>query len=228
MDSVKDKIIPIAPKPSLRMTIIAMLIVAVQGVVSVVTYPFLPDTVPSHWNASGQVDAYAPKLFLAILWPLVSAASYGFLLFMLLISPRLGSQRPEKTQAITQLFSLATLLFLLIVQLTANAIALGFHIDITFIISLGISILLIFMGNYMGKLRRNFWAGIRTPWAIASDVVWERTHRFAGWLFVGAGLLGIIVSFVPIARFPGILVLIVLASIISAAYSYIVYKKVFF
>lgn len=228
MNSVKDKIIPIAPKPSLRMTIIAMLIVAMQVVVSVVTYPFLPYAIPSHWNASGQVDTYAPKLFLAILWPLVGAASYGFLLFVLSISPRLGSHRLEKTQAIAQLFLLATLLFLLIVQLTATAIALGFRIDITFIISLGISILFIFVGNYMGKLRRNFWTGIRTPWTIASDLVWERTHRFAGWLFVCVGLIGLIVSFVPLARFPGILVLIVLASIISAAYSYVVYKKVFF
>ncbi|HCI81323.1 MAG TPA: hypothetical protein DHW02_16715 [Ktedonobacter sp.] len=225
MDVAKGKIISIAPKPSLCMTIGATLIVATQILVSLVTYPFLPSIVPSHWNAIGQIDGYAPKVLLAILWPLVSAASYSFLILMMSISPRLGFQRPEKTQAITQQLSLATLLFLLVIQLTATAIALGFHIDITFIISLGLSILLIFTGNYMGKLRRNYWAGIRTPWTIASDVVWERTHRFASWLFVGTGLVGIAMSFVPIAHIWAMIALFIVVSVIPALYSYKIYRQ---
>lgn len=225
MDVAKSKIISIAPKPSLRMTMLAILIISTQILVSLVTYPFLPGIVPSHWNAIGQVDGYAPKVLLAILWPLVSAASYSLLILMMTISPRLGFQRPEKTQAIAQQLLLATLLVLFVIQLTATAIALGFHIDITFIISLAMSVLLIFTGNYMGKLRRNYWAGIRTPWTIASDVVWERTHRFGGWLFVGAGMLGVALSFVPIAHLWGMIALFLIVSVIPVLYSYKVYRQ---
>ena len=225
MDVAKGKIISIAPKPSLRMTIVAILIISTQILVSLVTYPFLPGIMPSHWNAIGQIDGYAPKLLLAVLWPLVSAASYSFLILVMTISHRLGFQRPEKTQAIAQQLSLATLLLLLVIQLTATAIALGFHIDITFIISLAMSILLIFTGNYMGKLRRNYWAGIRTPWTIVSDVVWERTHRFGGWLFVGVGLVGMAMSFVPVAHVWTMIVLFLIVSIIPALYSYKIYRQ---
>ena len=225
MDVAKGKIISIAPRPSLRMTIVAILIISTQILVSLVTYPFLPGILPSHWNAIGQVDGYAPKVLLAVLWPLISATSYSFLLFVMSISPRLGFQRPEKTQAITQLLSLATLLFLLVIQLAANAIALGFHIDITFIISLAISILFVFIGNYMGKLRRNYWVGIRTPWTLASDVVWERTHRFGSWLFVGAGLLGVALSFVPVAHLWGTIALFLTVSVIPVMYSYKIYMQ---
>lgn len=224
MDLVKGKIISIVPKPSFRITIIALLIISVQIIVSLVTYPLLPKIVPSHWNAIGQVDAYAPKLLVAILWPLTSTILYSLLLIALVIGPRLGLHHPGKTQAIVQLLSLATLLFLLVMQLTVISLALGFRIDITFVVSLTVSILFVFIGNYLGKLRRNYWAGIRTPWTLASDVVWERTHRFGGWVFVGAGVLGILVSFMPIAHIWGMMLVILIASIILVVYSYKVYR----
>ena len=94
-----------------------------------------------------------------------------------------------------------------------------------FVINLGMSVLFIFLGNYMGKLRRNFWMGIRTPWTLTSDVVWERTHRVGGWLFVAIGLLGIPFSFVPQLRIFGMLVLIVLAAIFLTIYSYLCYRQ---
>src|SRR5258708_28004997 len=81
------------------------------------------------------------------------------------------------------------------------------------------SVLFIFIGNYLGKLRRNFWAGIRTPWTLASDVVWERTHRFGGWLFVIGGLLGVIMSFISVLRVWGFIVVVVAIVVILYAYN---------
>ncbi len=91
--------------------------------------------------------------------------------------------------------------------------------------NLSMAVLFIFLGNYMGKLRRNFWMGIRTPWTIASDVVWERTHRLGGWLMVAVGLLGIPFSFVPQLRIFGMVVLIVLVAIFLYIYSYLCYHQ---
>ncbi|HEU5228101.1 MAG TPA: SdpI family protein, partial [Ktedonobacteraceae bacterium] len=85
--------------------------------------------------------------------------------------------------------------------------------------------LFIFLGNYTGKMRRNFWMGIRTPWTLASAVVWERTHRLGGWLFVAVGLLGIPLSFVPALRLWGIVIPIIAVSIFLYIYSYVCYQR---
>jgi uncharacterized membrane protein len=115
------------------------------------------------------------------------------------------------------------LLFFLVLQLTTIAIALHFPVDILFVMNLSLAALFILIGNYLGKLRRNFWACIRTPWTLANSTVWERTHRLGGWLFVGVGFLAIIVGFVPFLRMWGMLVLILLASAFLVVYSYVVY-----
>jgi uncharacterized membrane protein len=73
---------------------------------------------------------------------------------------------------------------LLVAQLVTLAQVFHLPINVSFIMALTLSAMITYMGNYMGKLRRNFWAGIRTPWTLVNDTVWERTHRFGGWLFV--------------------------------------------
>ena len=207
-------------------TLLALSIIVAQILVSIGTYPFLPAIVPSHWDASGQVNGTMPKWLNAILYPGISIVLFLVLRGLVQIGPSLGGSSARRAnKAIVNLILVAILLFMLVVQLTTTAIALGVRIDITLIISLALSLLFIFLGNYMGKLRRNFWAGIRTPWTLASETVWERTHRLAGWLFVGAGLLGIILSFVPPLRIWGLVVAILLASFIPVGYSYYAYRR---
>ena len=203
----------------------AWLTIALQIVVSCVTYPFLPEQVPSHWNAAGQIDGYMPKLANAILLPAISIALYLFIQLLIRYSPRLGQQNQRTSLEVVNLIIVGVLVFLLIVQLSITAIALGMAISIPFVISLCLSVLFLFLGNYMGKLRRNFWAGFRTPWTLASDTVWERTHRVGGWLMALAGLLGIILSFIPPLRLWGLLALIGIVIVATTVYSFVLYQR---
>jgi uncharacterized membrane protein len=206
--------------------LLAWLIIIVQILVSIVTYPFLPDSVPSHWDASGQVNGYLPKLVNALLYPLLSIGIYALVRVLTTVGPRLGYQNQRKASiGVINLILDGVLLFMLIVQLTTTAVAVGVPIDLPFVICLSISLLFIFLGNYMGKLRRNFWAGIRTPWTLTSDAVWERTHRLGGWLFVLTGLLGVIMSFIPALRLGGLLVVILIVVIVLIVYSYVIYQR---
>jgi uncharacterized membrane protein len=206
--------------------LLAGLIIITQILVSIITYPFLPDSVPSHWDISGQVNGYMPKLVNAFLYPLMSIGIYVLVRVLMTVGPRLGYQNQRKASVgVVNLILDGILLFLLIVQLATTAFALGVPIDMTFVISLSISVLFIFLGNYMGKLRRNFWAGIRTPWTLTSDVVWERTHRLGGWLFVLAGLLGVIMSFIPALRLWGLMVVILIIIVVLVVYSYVIYQR---
>jgi uncharacterized membrane protein len=148
-------------------TLLAVLIIAIQIIVSIATYPFMPDSVPSHWDAAGQVNGYLPKLVNALLYPLLSIGIYALVRILMRVGPRLGHQNQRLASlGIVNLILDGVLLFMLIVQLTTTAVVLGVPIDLPFVLCLSISILFIFLGNYMGKLRRNFWAGIRTPWTL--------------------------------------------------------------
>jgi uncharacterized membrane protein len=226
-DNTSDKIHPkassISPLELLIWTIIVM-----QVIIAVVAYPFLPPIVPIHWGANGQVNGYGSKLILCAMFPLLSLGVYGLLRVLLGIGPRLGSRANLASNLhLGNILSVGILLFMLIIQLVIIANGLGISTDIgsTFVISLGISLLFIFVGNYLGKVRRNFWMGIRTPWTITSDIVWERTHRLGGWLFVASGLLGIPLSFVPEVRVWGITVSILLVSAFLVVYSYVCYRQ---
>jgi uncharacterized membrane protein len=80
-----------------------------------------------------------------------------------------------------------------------------------------------FFGNPMGKLRRNFYLGVRTPWTLASERVWNATHRFAAKTFVAGGLVGLVFSIV------GLFLWAILATLVGAlapvVYSLVIYKQ---
>ena len=223
-DNTNDKI---QPESSSRpvITYLAILIMAIQVLISVVTYPFLPATVPSHWNIAGQVDAYSSKLFLAIFLPLLSIGLYVFVRGLVIIGPRLGNQPKYANLGVINIILLGVLLLMLVMHLVSTAISLGIPIDMTLVVSLSVNLLFIFIGNYMVKLRRNFWGGIRTPWTLVSDTVWERTHRLGGWMFVLGGLLGLILSFIPQIRFWSLISIILIVSLVPIVYSYIAYQR---
>lgn len=163
-----DKVVP-EPTGYSPVTLFALLIIVVQILISLATYPFLPNIVPSHWNAAGQVDGYSPKWVNAVLFPAISIGMYVLVRVLIAAGPRLGHQNRYANRDIVNLILVGILLFMLIVQLTVTAIALGLPVDMSFVMNLALSVLFIFLGNYMGKLRRNFWAGIRTPWTIVRN-----------------------------------------------------------
>jgi uncharacterized membrane protein len=224
-DNTGDKVTPTSSFFN-GATILALLVIVVQVLVSAGTYPFLPPMVPTSFGLSGQVYGYMPKLVYAILLPGISIALFLVLRFATQIGPNLvyRNQRRANTQVVN-LILVVILLFILVMQLLTTAYALGAKVDVSLVICLAVSVLIIFLGNYLGKLQRNFWAGIRTPWTLASDIVWERTHRLGGWLFVLAGFIGLITSFFPPLRFFGLFVPLIAVVLILVVYSYIAYQR---
>ena len=163
---------------------------------------------------------------LAVLFPLLSIGIYLLVRILVAAGPRLSRGNGQRANLeLMNIIMAGILLFMLIIHLTVTAIALGVAIDVQFVLSIAMSLLFIFIGNYLGKVRRNFWAGIRTPWTLSSEVVWERTHRLGGWLFVAVGLLGIVMSFVPFLRVWGLVVLLIVIAIFLTIYSAVLYSR---
>lgn len=203
--------------------IVSLIFVVVMLGVAVWIYPHLPAQTPSHWGADGTVNGWMPRFWAAAIWPLLMLGLSLIYALLPVISPRKFEIAPfARTYGI---IVMATLAFLLVVGTTALLAGAGYHVSVELVAPIAVGALLMVIGNFMGKFRKNFFVGIRTPWTLTSDVVWERTHRLAGWLFVVAGLVWIVGGLQHAS--PVVLVVAALAAgFIPAIYSYFLYRRV--
>ena len=139
------------------------------------------------------------------------------------ISPR--GFRTENFAGVVNIFMVTLVGFTSGVALLVLLEASGRNVYINEMIFAGIGLLFIVMGNYLGKVRKNFFLGIRTPWTLASDEVWNRTHRLGGRIFV---LIGFFMFLNAFFRFPESWLVgsIVVVALIPVVYSYILYRKI--
>ncbi len=205
----------------MRFVSLAMFLIAVT--LSLVFYPTLPDSIPTHWNFSGQVDGWSPKLPGAFLMPLVMVGIVALFAVLPRISPK--GYPVEAQSRWYRAIELATVAFLLTLHLVTLLSARGTHIDMLVLVPMLVGALFVVLGNYMGKMRRNFFIGIRTPWTLADEDVWYRTHRLGGRVFVAAGLALMIVPFAGEAQHVAFTTIAVAAAFIPIVYSYVIYKR---
>jgi uncharacterized membrane protein len=104
--------------------------------------------------------------------------------------------------------------------------ALGYDVPVSLWVPGLVGILFIVIGNYMGKIRPNWFMGIRTPWTLSSEEVWNKTHRFGGRVFMAGGALMIIMGWLPLAwRGPLLVAMVVMILLGTVGYSYLLYAK---
>lgn len=186
-------------------------------------YASLPAEIPSHWNLDGEVDGTLPKLWGVLALPLCMLGLSLLAEIFLRFSPR--GFRLDKFSRVLGLLINILIGFLLVIYVVQILIALGVNIKMERVAGLGLGILFVLLGNYMGKLRKNFFIGIRTPWTLASDEVWDRTHRLAGYLFVAWG----IVMLGSVLFFGGFKILIwtlIVICLFLVYYSFALYRRV--
>ena len=187
-----------------------------------VQYSSLPDPMPTHWNAAGQVNGWMPKFWGAFFVPLLMAGMWLVFLVLPKISPRGFEMEPFlRAWGILKVTILALTAY--IGTLALRAARSGGELSPTAIF-VGLGILLAVIGNLLGKVTRNFFVGIRTPWTLASEEVWFRTHRLAGKLFVAAGLFIAAASFLHLPMWP-VFAALAIASLVPVVYSYVIYRK---
>lgn len=203
--------------------IVSGIFVVVMLAIAAWIYPHLPAQTAIHWEANGVANGWAPR-FWAAAFPVLLMAGTALLLAILpIISPRKFEIAPFAR--VYGIIVTATLAFLLVIGTTALLAGAGRHVSVDLVAPIAVGALLMVIGNFMGKFRKNFFVGIRTPWTLTSDVVWERTHRFAGWLFVLAGLVWVLGGLLHAS--PAVLVVATLAAgFIPAIYSYFLYRRV--
>lgn len=198
----------------------AVILACLAGIL--VAYPKLPPMVPVHWNAHGQPDDWGPKWSLFLWGPGMMLGFVALFAALPWLSPRkfdVNAFRP--TYLYIMIVLIAMLAYLNLLTLMA---ALGVMTDIGRAVVGGVCLLIALLGNVFGKVRRNFYIGIRTPWTIADERVWNKTHRLAGKLSFVCGIVGLILV---LAHAPIWLALIVVIAgpVVPAFYSLFYYKQ---
>jgi uncharacterized membrane protein len=185
-------------------------------------YPNLPDQIPTHWNTKGQVDDYTAKPWGAIIFPAMSIAVLLIMKLIPVISPR--GFRTDEFRPVVNVFQVTLVAFTAGIGALALLEALGYQTSINRLVFAGTGLLLIIIGNFMGKVRKNFFLGIRTPWTLASDEVWSRTHRLGGRMLMLGGAIMVLNAIIPLPIHMSVLAVVALA-LIPVAYSYILYRR---
>lgn len=201
----------------------AWTIILLMVLLSLYFYPRLPEIIPSHFGVQGQPNQYAPKGQLMALILGLTAGLYLLLTFIPLIDP--FWRKIQKRYSLFLIFRdlmLCFFLFLYVLSLLAaqqgslplNAMGIGFGLFFAL------------LGNYLPKLPRNWFFGIRNPWTISSDIVWRKTHILGGWLFVLSGLVLIIFSLLGFSLLTGFIVTLLPTFVVSGiVYPFYLFKK---
>ena len=206
-----------------RANVICFLLIAAAVVVAIVLYPNLPEQIPTHWNLHGEVDDYTAKPWGVAIMPLIAILVFVVMRLIPVISPK--GFRTDKFMDVINVFTVALVGFMCGVAILVLFEANGTDVRINEVIFAGVGLLFVVLGNYMGKVRKNFFIGIRTPWTLASDEVWSRTHRLGGKVFILIGLFMILNSFM---RFPEhwLVATIVAGALVPVIYSYVIYRNI--
>jgi uncharacterized membrane protein len=207
-----------------------LLILAAPFCAAALLWDKLPDRLPIHWNFRGEVDGYAGKSFGVLVMPIVNVALVILISFLPRLDPKCRNYDPETKASIAGVFRICRLaisLFYSSLMLATFSVALGFHLDTARFAAGGVGVMIAVMGNSMGKLRPNWFAGFRTPWSLESRTVWMKTHRLGGRLMVGSGICLFAESLllpIRLCFLAGVVPMIILVGIVPAPYSYFSYR----
>lgn len=192
------------------------------GLFALAVYSRLPGSVPIHWGISGRPDISVAKPA----GPFVLPAIVAVLSIMTWVAPAIspGKFRIEPFARVYGRLMLALMLTLTWISGVVFASALGLPVAVDRAALAGVGLLVVIVGNVLGKLTPNFFIGLQTPWTLASPEVWNRTHRLAGRLLVLAGLFLFAGALLGIPLAIPIVVLVV-AAVAPAAYSYLLYRR---
>jgi uncharacterized membrane protein len=203
--------------------LLSFVLVAILLIAGAIAYPNLPNQIASHWGATGEVNGYMPKLMGLLFIPGMLLALCALFFLLPVIDPlgkNIAAFRPQYN-----LIILSVVVMLGLLHGFTLAWNLGFQFSINIVVAVLIAGLFYLIGVFFLYSRRNWTFGIRNPWTLSSDIVWEKTHRLGSWLFRGAAVLILLSAFLPNLVFPVLMISITIVVVWVMVYSYVEYRK---
>ncbi|MFH1054521.1 MAG: SdpI family protein [Candidatus Altiarchaeota archaeon] len=207
----------------MRSSALIAILVAVSFTLSLYSNSLLPETVASHWDAQGQPNGYMPKTWLLFLMPAIAAAAALMMYALPLLDPlkaNIDKFRPHYDR-----FIVLVVLFLLYLHILTLLWNLGYTFNMVAAMVPGLAALFYSSGILIENAKRNWFMGIRTPWTLSSDKVWDKTHKIGAKLFKASAAISLVGLVLQDYAIYLIIAPILLSSFYVVAYSYLEYKK---
>ena len=206
-------------KKNLKTLIITSIIILLPIIAGLILWHSLPDQMPMHWNAIGEVDGFAPKWVAVFLAPVFMLAVQWICALATSMDPKQKNIADKPMVLVLWIIPVLSILISSIMYL----VAMGCSISVETIIPGFIGITLTIIGNYLPKCKQTYTLGIRLPWTLADEENWNKTHRLAGKLWTVGGIA---IAMLAIVNCLWAEILVVMAMVfVPTIYSYMLYKK---
>jgi uncharacterized membrane protein len=205
--------------------IVGSLLVAASIIAAAWLYPGLPDQIPTHWNIEGKVDGYGGKWTL-FMFPVLMVGMLVLFYFLPALSPQhfeVDTFRPTYLYIMDIVLGLFAYMQGVLLYTVYQSVHGGRSLDLGSGFMAGLFLFFALMGNQLGKVRKNFYIGVRVPWTLASDRVWNDTHRLAAWVMTAGGLIGFVLTILGGSLRVSIVILVA-SALIPVVYSFVHYK----
>lgn len=202
--------------------IISSILILLPMVAGIILWESLPDQVAIHWNANGLPDGFAGKTFSVFALPLIILAIHLLGIFV----TTLDNKNTSQSKKILNIMFWICPFISWISGITVYTHAMGKDLDIIFIVPAFLGFIFIIIGNYLPKCQINRTIGIKLPWTLKDEEVWNKTHRLSGILWVIGGILMVLTVFLPKVIMPVMFtVILVIMVAVPTVYSYVIYKR---
>ena len=206
-------------KKNWKLLTVTSLIILLPMAVGLLLWNQLPESIPSHWNAAGEIDGWSSKAFVVFGLPLLMLGIQWLCLLGTAADPK-RQNHPEK---ILQLVFWIIPVISVALFLITYAVALGKEVRVEVVMPVLVGLVLTIVGNYLPKCKQNYTIGIKIPWTLDSEENWNRTHRFAGRLWVVCGLVLMLTGF--FGGFWVFLPVVLVMVLVPLGYSYLLHRK---
>jgi len=206
-----------------KSALIILGIVLLSTFIGIYYYKQVPAMMASHWNSEGEVDSYMPKNYGLFLMPLISLMLLIIFIFIIKIDPL--KKNIKKFMKYYEGLVIAIVLFLFYLHLLSIFANLGYKFNMTKMVTPSVGILFFYLGIVLENAKRNWFIGIKTPWTLSSDKVWNKTHKLGGKLFKIAGVISLLGLVFSNYVFLFIIVPVIVFVVYLIIYSYFEFAK---
>ena len=203
--------------------ILTSLIILLPVIAGLILWNQLPDKVPTHWNAAGEIDGWSSKGFAVFAIPFLMMAFHLLCVFVTGLDPK---NKNASNKMISLIFWIFPVISVLTSALTYSA-AMGINTNINSVLPVLTGLLFTIIGTYLPQCQHNYTIGIKLPWTLHDENNWNATHHFAGPVWIAGGILLVISAFItsPAVNTAIVIVIILAMVLIPAVYSFIYYRK---
>ena len=206
-------------KKNLKVLIITSVIILLPMLAGLILWNQLPTEIPFHWNAAGEIDGLASRP-VAVFVPSAAMLALQWLCVVVTSTDPKKQNHPEKVvHLVLWLIPIITVFISALMYVSA----LGVSVRMETLMPILLGLLFVAIGNYMPKCKQNYTIGIKIPWTLASEENWNKTHRLAGWVWVGGGIVMMLAGFFGIFWLTFVPVAIMV--LIPFVYSYMLHRK---